>query len=137
MDSFSTISTWTRKVYRAELGIVNECTYSRATEVEALRGGQAAIERALERQTNVILIPSGLKWCSCCGDERPKAYFDASATAPDGLKWWCRECSNKYEKVRYHTDSDYAARKREAAREHQRQKRGSVRRNNSAYQQVK
>ena len=130
----SSISSWTRKVFQADLGIINKSTYQRVTESEALRGGRAAIERALERQARILTMDSTSKWCSCCGDTRPKHYFDPASAAPDGLKWWCRECSNRIERKRYHTDTEYAAKKREAARERYRAKQGDVRPYNSRYQ---
>ena len=124
----SRIPTWARLVYRAELGLVWESTYARVTEIEAISGGRARIEAALERRSRPTTLPANSRWCSCCGHIRLRPYFNHDASRPDGLDYWCRGCrAEQRERLKLlHPEREAARRERE--RERQRVKRGSVRR---------
>lgn len=130
----SNISTWTRKVFRADLGVVCVSTYSRVTESEALRGGRAAIERALERQTRMFALDANERYCSHCGDVRPKHYFNSDASRYDSLDVWCKGCRAELRERLKVANPAREAERRERERERLREKRNSQRRYASKYQ---
>ena len=133
MDT-SSIAAWTRKVFRADLGVVCVSTYQRVTEAEALRGGRAAIERALESQARIFTLDPDSRFCSHCGDVRPKHYFNSDASRHDGLDVYCKGCRAELRERFKLANPAREAERRERERERLREKRGSQRRYQSKYQ---
>lgn len=52
-----------------------------------------------ERQ--MMQIPHDSKWCSVCGDVRPKSYFSPDKRNYDGLDHRCKGCENERKRKGY------------------------------------
>ena len=53
-----------------------------------------------------FIIPIGsdgkrLKWCCFCGEWRGRKTYYEDSRNRDGLRSWCKECTKKYERIRY------------------------------------
>lgn len=51
--------------------------------------------------TQMAQLAPDTKWCSVCGDVRPKSYFSPDKRAWDGLDYRCKECEQVRRRMRY------------------------------------
>jgi hypothetical protein len=51
--------------------------------------------------TQMLQVAPGHLWCSCCGNVRPKTYFDPATfddeDEPLTYSKWCKECANAHD----------------------------------------
>ena len=96
----SSIAAWTRKVFRADLGVVCVSTYQRVTEAEALRGTAFV---GTDRHASLIkfLVQADSKWCSGCGDWVNKRGFSEDKRNADGLHVHCKTCRAEHQRKLY------------------------------------
>ena len=49
---------------------------------------------------------TGLKWCSQCGDERPRSYFSPDKRNFDGLDGHCKGCRAEHKRMMYRLERE-------------------------------
>jgi hypothetical protein len=52
--------------------------------------------------------PTGMKWCSRCGEAKPadSGHFTTNATSNDGLQYWCKPCRAEHASAGWFKDAN-------------------------------
>ena len=64
-----------------------------------------------------MLANGNIKHCPKCDQDKPLDAFANSKSAPDGLTTYCKECRNRAQREKYHSDPELRKHKAEAQRE--------------------